>query len=196
VLKKNGSFLDTVKAGIDYENKITTESKIKQDKNTLSKWMLAGNVKLYGEVACNLFMAFKSSSDKDKILDNFLKKILKSKPEKSKIEKQSPEEIIITYSADISENVLTSPAKGLIFSIPSLYTPYSSYSDLSYPGDRYLHKISQHDTWEYPKEFKVLNTSNLNSKLGTGEWNSLEVKFYQENIIVILSMLTTQKEIN
>jgi len=72
--------------------------------------------------------------------------------------------------ADFSQCILTSPAKGIIFSLPSIYTPDYEYGDLSYEGDRYLQKIDQTDTWIIPKGFGKYNFSNLTHLYGKGNW--------------------------
>lgn len=174
VMKKDGSFIDTVHPGPEYQNKIITNSEIKRDNPTNGKWLIAGDIKLYGEVASDLFMELKDpdNTNKEKVLNNFLEYILQIKPDKTELKKVSHLEISIDYTADFSQCFLTSPVKGLLFTRPSLYTPYYYYSDLSYEGNRYLSKVEQIDTWKIPKTFKKYNFTNLNNSYAKGTWNS------------------------
>ncbi len=173
VFNKTGSFIDTVKRGPDYQNKIITNSTVKQDNTIDHAWLIEGDIVLYGDVANNLYMKLKrpQNDSKTEVTKDFLEYRLKFRPTKVKLTGIGQTAITIHYTAKFRDNVLTSPKKGLILSTPSLYTPYSSYSDLSIDGDRYLCTYEQVDTWKIPKGFRKFNLSILNSTYGKGRWS-------------------------
>lgn len=173
VISENRSHLDTVKALPDYQNKIVTNSEIIPSSGE-NGWVIKGKVHFAGEIAELIYWREKNREnlEKSKLVLNVLKDFLKISAKKGVFSKLSPTEVTIDFTADFSQCILTSPAKGIVLNLPSIYTPDYEYADLSYEGDRYLQKIEQTDTWIIPKGFGKFNLTNLNSSYGNGKWIS------------------------
>lgn len=171
VISENRSHLDTVIPLPDYQNKIVTNSEIIPSSN-VNGWVIKGKVRFSGEIAGIIYWREKNRGnlEKSKLVLNNLKSILKITAKKAVFSKLNPTEVTIDFVADFSQCILTSPAKGIIFTLPSIYTPDFEYCDLSYEGDRYLQKIDQTDTWIIPKGFGKYNFSNLTHQYGKGSW--------------------------
>lgn len=172
VTKEKGSYLDTVKPGPEYENKIITNSIIKQENSIDKNWLIEGDIVLYGEVANDLYMNLKEpqKDSKAEVTRDFMQDRLKFRPLKVELILVGNTEISMHYTAKFRDNVLTSPTNGLILSTPSLYTPHASFSDLSVEGNRYIAYCRQVDTWKIPTGYSKFNLSNLSSSYGKGSW--------------------------
>jgi len=171
VLKENASFPDIIKPTENYQNRIITESTVSPSPNG---WSIKGKAQISGELAHSIYQKIKvqENTDLNKLLRDQLKSILKINPIDINLQTNTPTEIIITYSADFTQCFLQTPAKGLVFTIPSVYTPNYKYCDLSYEGNRYLSKIEQTDRWIIPPEFTKYNFSNFEHQYGKGVWIS------------------------
>lgn len=173
VISENASHLDTVTPLPDYRNEIVTSSEIIPSSHA-NGWTIKGKAEFYGEIAERLYWRERNREnlEKSKLVLNILKDIIKIPAQKGVFSKLSPSEVTIDFEADFSQCILTSPARGIVFSLPSIYTPDYEYSDLSYEGDRYLKKIDQTDTWIIPKGFGKYNFTNFNGAYGKGSWNN------------------------
>ena len=171
VISENQSHLDIVKPLPDYQNRIVTNSEIIPSSYE-NGWLIKGKAQFTGEIAEIIYWDEKNREnlEKSKLVLNTLKNYLKIPAQKGVFSKLSPSEVIIDFVADFSQCILTSPAKGIIFSLPSIYTPDYEYADLSYEGGRYLQKIEQTDTWIVPNGFSTYNFSNLTHQYGKGSW--------------------------
>lgn len=171
VFSENQSHLDIVKPLPGYQNRIITNSEIIPS-SSVNGWEIKGKAKFTGEIGERIYWWEKNREnlEKSKLVLSILKSTLKIPAKKAIFSKLNPTEVIIDFVADFSQCILTSPAKGIIFTLPSIYTPDFEYSDLSYEGCRYLQKIDQTDTWIIPKGFGKYNLSNLTHHYGKGSW--------------------------
>ncbi len=171
IIKNNASVLETVKPGKYYQNKIITHSTVKRDPQN-SNWTITGTIKLYGEVAYSLYNDIHKyeRQGRKKVTKDFIQDNLHFKASKVTVKSVGSQTTTLEFTADFNAAVLTSPAQGIILSIPSIHIPHERFSDLTYEGDRYLWKVHQEDSWTLPNKFSKLNFSKLVSKYGNGQW--------------------------
>jgi hypothetical protein len=196
VLKNGGaSEIDTIKPDPTYTNKIITHSQVLPPDQG-NNWKIQGTMQCLGEIAAIEYQNLTNleNTEQPRALRNILNNLLQIQADQATLTTCKQECVIIAFTADFTGNALQTPAKGLIFSLPALYVPQRSFSDLSYEGGRYLCRFEQTDTWSFPEEYGIFDCSTLNSDFGVGTWKTEKNTLHRSYSCIFSNIDASERE--
>jgi hypothetical protein len=170
-LENGRSVFDTLPTPKAFYNTITTKSTVSFNPS-LKSWELQGSVNICGLTAMQLFEQLQAN-EKDiqtPVLKNYVKRFFELDVTGISLTKLTPDTLQLTFNSFFQENYVSIGSGGFAVSKPSLFGGDIRFTTLAYSGPRYFFTIEQHDTWNLPKKFGVLERENLSSDIAEGVW--------------------------
>lgn len=151
IIEPGNSRLVTITSGKNFENSVTTTSKVHYD--TLNNnWVLDGRMELAGFAAQSFFEMLQESGRKDDVglATELLTDGFEIYPRSLEVVEATPHMIQITYRSDFDAQFLPLNKGGLKLSVPSLNKNWVKRDLPDKLGPVFLNEFVQQDRWELP----------------------------------------------
>ena len=169
ILQDGASYIDSIIPSEKYPTKVRTKSKIyRKSKN----WYMDGEIKIQGQGAFYLTQSHSYTSEKaiQKKLKSYLKSIFEINAITASIDIKSWDEVHLTYSQKINENVIKLGDTGIRLNSPSLYGGATSYTTIDHEGIRFIGDADQQDVWEFPFRRLSVDKKSTSNEYFTLNW--------------------------
>jgi hypothetical protein len=174
VLRRAGSFVDSVTPGPGFVNDVSTESSINQD--GFGRWHIQGTILHRGLCAFGLVheLSDRLSYSEETILLNYVRTAFGIRAGSVVVTSQSLDSLRITFSGDFDEFVTRSPNQGFILAVPTLHRGFIMEERDVSEGPMETPRFSQHDTWclsGLPRGLTKTSFTGCMLNAAEGAWN-------------------------
>lgn len=189
VIREGESHLTEIEAGPDFDNKVTTYSKILREGNS-SKWIAEGTVDLTGYTALRFYEKFHYTDETDEktFMRSFLRRYFDISATTVEHDKLTPNHVTINYSGPFSKEYLPIGKGGFKFGTPAVHKSYVNdrYTDLY--GKTHRMALTQVDQWKLPFNPGEQQLIGFSSTIGNGSWEldgaTVSRKYRQDEMVI------------
>jgi hypothetical protein len=170
ILKKDGSFLTTIKPDSNYVNRIETNSVIQKNG---TRWTMNGIIRIIGRSAMNIYPYVNRATpdQKAQIISNLFSGLFHLTPFSKSLDSLSDTLIVLSYSTDFSENIIKFEQNGIRLNRPSLAGGDTRHSTYSYEGPHVFEGLEQVDKWTILYPFTTFESDTINNVWFTGTYS-------------------------
>ncbi|HMA63698.1 MAG: transglutaminase-like domain-containing protein [Fibrobacterota bacterium] len=170
ILKKDSSFLTSVKPDSNYVNRIETDAIIQETGDT---WSMNGTIRLIGRTAMSIYPYVNSatSDQKAQIVSTLFSELFHLTPSSSSLDSLTDTLITLSYVTDFTENFVQFEQNGIRLNRPSLAGGDTRHSTFSYEGPRVFTGVEQVDKWTILHPFKTFESESINNAWFSGMYS-------------------------
>ena len=172
ILRRHASTVDSVMPGLQYVNRIATESTIVPAPG--GQWRIQGTIRQYGASAFDLYHALsvRLSHSEDALLSRYLRAGFGIRATEVKMVSRSLDSMCLSFSCSFDEYATHVPKQGFVLEVPTLHRGYALEEQDVAEGPWESPDFTQRDTWRGVGGMTKTSFTTLSNPVAQGSWTA------------------------